>query len=111
MLLSSENEIPDLTSDSTPESLTIMVKCPSGEAVSCNIESTESLGKDLFEKVEEMTGVPTNMQLLSYRAQLIRPNIKLQDYCLKDGCCVHLSVKGIGGNGNSDTGILNNKLN
>ena len=110
MALSSDSEIPDIMSDSIPSSssLTITVKCPSGGIVTCIIENTdpEALGKHLFEKVEEMTGVPTNMQLLSYGTKLIRPNKKLQDYGLQDNCCVHLSVKGVGGNGDSDTGIL-----
>ena len=61
MLLSTESEIPDLISDSTPESLTVTIKCPSGEAVPCIIESTKVLGKDLLEKVEEMTSVPTTI--------------------------------------------------
>ena len=58
-----------------------------------------------------MTGVPTDMQLLSYGTKLIRPNKKLQDYNLQDNCCVHLSVKGVGGNGGSNTGILKLMIN
>ena len=86
--------------------MTVTVKCPSGEAVSCIMESAEVLGMDLFEKVEEVTGVPIDMQLLSYGTHLIHPNKKLVDYGLQDNCCIHLSVKGVGGTGDSDTGVL-----
>ena len=78
MLLSSETDIPDLDCTPGPGSLTIKIKCPSGEAVSCIIESTNVQGKYLFTKVEEITGVPTTLQMLSYRKHLIHQNIKLQ---------------------------------
>ena len=39
MALSSDSEIPDLTSDSIPGSNT--VKCPSGEIATCIIKSTD----------------------------------------------------------------------
>ena len=38
--------------------------------------------------------------------RLLCPDIDLQHYDLENGCCIDLSVKGVGGGGGSDTGII-----
>lgn len=45
------------------------------------------------------------MQMLLYKMHLIRPDENLQRYGLENGCCVDLSVKGVGGGGDTDTGM------
>ena len=43
--------------------LEITVKCPSGSRLPLSIESN-AVGKVLFDKVESLTGVPANKQML-----------------------------------------------
>ena len=82
-------------------SLEITVKCPSGSSIPLSVESN-AVGKVLF---ESLTGVPANKQMLYYKMRLLRPDISLQHYDLENGCCIDLSVKGVGVGGDSGTGI------
>ena len=70
-------------------SLKIFVKYPSGKETPCTVEySNTVLGKTLFEKVEKLSGIPIDMQMLSYKMHLIRPDILLQqllDECVSCG--------------------------
>ena len=45
-------------------------------------------------------------QLINNKMRLLHPDIDLQHYDLENGCCIDLSVKGVGGGGGSDTGII-----
>ena len=90
----------------TCTSLKIFVKYPSGKETPCTIEYSDTvLGKTLFEKVEELSGIPLDMQMLSYKMHLVRPHIPLRQYGLQDGCSINLSVKGLGGGGEIDAGM------
>ena len=82
-----------------------LLKCPSNELLSLFINYNDSvLTKTIFEKVEEATSVPVDQQMLLTRGQHLRPDTLLKDYHLDQGCYIHLSVKGRGGGGESDSG-------
>ena len=89
-------------------SFKIDVKCPSGKVFTCCLDySSEKsvFSQILFEEVEKQTGVPMKLQMLSFRKNLIHPGVPLSKYNLKDGCCINLLIKGVGGGGETDTGI------
>lgn len=44
--------------------------------------------------------------MLSYKMNLIQPDIPLQRYRMEDGCCIDLVIKGVGGGNGSDAGIM-----
>ena len=104
-----------LLSDTHPQgseiySLKFCLKCPSGETIPFVFEySDELLSKMLFSKVEQVTGIPQDLQMLSYKSHLINPDTPLREYRLEDNSSINLSVKGVGGGGENDSkGISNN---
>lgn len=84
-------------------SLQITIKCLSGANIPLTIES-DAIGKTLFDEVENRTSVPSEMQMLSYKIHLLSPDISLKNSGVVNGCCIDLSVKGVGGGGDTDTG-------
>ena len=58
------------------------------------------LCEEVFSKVHEVTGVPVKFQMLSIGTTLLQPLEPLGHYALHNGSHLHLSVKGVGGNGN-----------
>lgn len=82
------------------------LKCPSREVISLSIKNNaDVLTRVVFDEVEKATGIPVQQQMLISGRHFLRPDIKLEEFHLKDGCCVHLSVRGLGG-GRSDSGII-----
>ena len=59
----------------------------------------------VFSKVQDVTGIPARFQMLSTGATLLQPLEPLVHYALHNGSHLHLSVKGVGGNG-SDCGMF-----
>ena len=62
------------------------------------------LGRSLYLKIKKVTGISKLIQMIFYRGSLIQPHIPLRDYGLKDGECVSLLVKGVGGGGDGGSG-------
>ena len=90
-------------------SLNFNVKCPSGKIIPCSLEysrKTRVRSRSLYEQVAKQTGVAIELLILSYKMNLIQPNVPLRRYKLEDGCCIDLIIKGVGGGNGSDTGIL-----
>ena len=85
-------------------SLRLVLRCPSGERIPFNFDfSKEHLSKKLFHKVEHMTGISQDLQMLSYKMQMMSPDTPLCEYHLEDHCYIDLSVKGVGGGGGNDS--------
>ena len=87
-------------------SITVNVKCPSGKIIPCSFINTMARSQVLFEEISKQTGVPVKLQMLSYKMNLIQPDIPLQRYRMEDGCCIDLVIKGVGGGNGSDAGIM-----
>lgn len=87
-------------------SITVNVKCPSGKIIPCSFINTTARSQVLFEEISKQIGVPVKLQMLSYKMNLIQPDIPLQRYRMEDGCCVDLVIKGVGGGNGSDAGIM-----
>ena len=51
--------------------------------------------------VENQTGIPQELQMLSTGNILLNPKHALTNYNLSSGSWLHLSVKGVGGDGES----------
>ena len=67
----------------------------------------ETLTKVIFDEIQRVTGVPVNQQILGAGGRCLRPDVKLKEYNLQNGCTVNLSVTGLGGGGDSsDSGNL-----
>ena len=91
-------------------SLNVNVKFPSGKIIPCSFsKTTTAWSRVLFEEVAKQTGVPIELQMLSYKMKLIQPDIPIQKYGLEDGCCIDLVIKGVGGGNGSDAGIVKKK--
>ena len=90
--------------DSELHCLHLTVKCLSGEKIPFVLDYTdELLSRALFCKVEQITGIPQDLQMLFYKTHLLNPVTPLRVYCLEDGCSIDLSVKGVGGGGETDS--------
>ncbi len=64
------------------------------------------LTRTLYYEAEKATGIPVEHQMLTNGQSFLRPDVKLGEFHLKDGCYIHLSVKGLGGGGQSDSGTI-----
>ena len=59
-----------------------------------------TLCEEVFSEVQEVTGVHAKFQMLSIGTMLLQPLEPLGHCALHNGSHLHLSVKGVGGNGN-----------
>ena len=91
-----------LTRSDETRAFKITIKCSSGISYHLtNLHSSEIPAKGLFKAVERMTEIPSNKQMLFYKAKAIDPNSWLK---LDNGSCIDLLVKGSGGSGETDAG-------
>ena len=69
--------------------------------------STNDLTRTIYQKVEAATGIPVEHQMLSSGRSFLRPDVKLKEFHLLDGCHLHLTVKGLGGGlSDSESGTM-----
>ena len=64
---------------------------------------TQTLCSELFVRVEQLWCIPPELQMLSLGGHLLQPQTHLQSYQIENGTCIDLSVKGLGGGGESDS--------
>ena len=66
---------------------------------------TQTLCSELVVRVEQLWGIPPELQMLSLGGHLLQPQTHLQSYHIENGTCIDLSVtvKGLGGGGESDS--------
>lgn len=96
---------PSSASAMKKDTFDFLLKCPSDKLLSLYINYNDCvLTKTIFDKVEEVTSIPVEEQLLLTGGQHLRPDVALKDYHLNQGCYIHLSVKGRGGAGEMESG-------
>ncbi len=68
------------------------------------IAKKDNLGKSLYTIVENIFGIPSQVQMLLYCGKLIRPDVSLHHYNLRNNSCITVVVKGLNGGGESEKG-------
>ena len=82
------------------DTIHLWVKNTLGEIHAIQASRNASCGA-VYKTVEQLTGIPQDLQMLSTGHAILNPKRALTDYNLSSGSWLHLSVKGVGGNGES----------
>jgi hypothetical protein len=80
-----------------------------GKVMSLSMKfSTNDFTRTLYQKVEAVTGIPVEHLMLFSGKSFLRPDVKLKEFHLLNGCHLHLTVRGIGGGlSDSESGMCN----
>ena len=82
------------------DTIHLWVKNTLGEIHAIQASRNASCGA-VYKTVEQLTGIPQDLQMLSTGHAILNPKRALTDYNLSSGSWLHLSVKGVGGDGES----------
>ena len=85
----------------TSSEVRLDLKCPLRTTLALTVKLCDPC-KVLFEEVKKLTGVPTTLQMLYHGIHFLRPEVPLEQYSLRDGDRISLSVKGLGGGGSDE---------
>lgn len=92
---SDENDVPIVwEGEQPPRGLTVFVEMPDGKVAEVKLEGFEpnSFVDDMFERIENITNVKVEEQLIVHHERVLMPNRRLSEYGIEDGSYMEMQI-------------------